>query len=88
MFIKILRNKLESSLSPTTFATVTKVGATRLEELALKAKDLAFVREAFSIAISRVTYTGLAVTILGMFFVLALWLSMLGVRQRRGGGRT
>lgn len=88
MFIKIFRNKLESSLSPTTFATVIKVGATRLEELALEAKDLAFVREAFSIAISRVTYTGLAVTILGMFFVLALWLSMFGVRRRRGGGRT
>jgi hypothetical protein len=87
VFIKILRDKLENNLSPTTLAKVTNVGATRLEKLVLKANELAFVREAFSIAASEVTYCGLAVTILGMFFVFALWLSMLGGRRRRGSGR-
>ncbi|KAE9970059.1 hypothetical protein EG327_010386 [Venturia inaequalis] len=74
IFIKMLQKELGSSLSPTTLVRVIKVGATRLETLALEANDLAFVREAFLIAISRVTYTGLAVTLLGMFFLLALWL--------------
>jgi hypothetical protein len=86
VFIKNLRNTLDGDASPTTIANVIRVGATHLEKLALEANELAFVREAFSIAVTKVTYCGLAVTTLGMIFVFILWLSMFNGHQRRGNG--
>ncbi|QDS74768.1 hypothetical protein FKW77_001540 [Venturia effusa] len=87
VFIEVLLKQFETSASPTTLAEVTRVGATRLEKLALKADELVFVREAFSIAISKIMYTGLAVTMMGMLFILALCMSMFGLKRHRDGER-
>jgi hypothetical protein len=87
IFVKILRDLLENDLSPTPLVKVVRAGATRLESLALKANELVFAREAFSIVTSKAPYCGLALTILGMLFMFALWLNMLGGNRRRGSGR-